>query len=138
MTTSVVGAIAPKLEQIEIERANRKPTESLDAYDCYMRGISKFYQCTREGCREALQQFYRAIELDPHFAAAHGMTARCYVWRKSNGWGANGEQETKEAVRLAKRAIESGKDDAVALGCGGWALTSIWKAAPHALSGLSC
>ena len=33
MTASVVGAIAPKLEQAEIERAKRKPTENLDAYD---------------------------------------------------------------------------------------------------------
>ena len=37
---SVVGAIAPKLEQAEIERAKRKPTESLDAYDYYLRGLS--------------------------------------------------------------------------------------------------
>jgi hypothetical protein len=30
---SVVGAVAPRLEQAEIVRAKRKPTESLDAYD---------------------------------------------------------------------------------------------------------
>ena len=35
VTTNVSGAIAPKLEQAEIERAKRKPTESLDAYDYY-------------------------------------------------------------------------------------------------------
>ena len=29
VTSRVVGAIAPKLEQAEIERAKRKPTESL-------------------------------------------------------------------------------------------------------------
>jgi TolB-like protein len=33
VTRSVVGAIAPKLEQAEIERGNRKPTENLSAYD---------------------------------------------------------------------------------------------------------
>jgi TolB-like protein/class 3 adenylate cyclase len=38
MTTSVLGAIAPKLEQAEIERAQRKPIGSLDAYDYYLRG----------------------------------------------------------------------------------------------------
>jgi TolB-like protein len=31
ITASVVGAITPKLDQAEIERAKRKPTESLDA-----------------------------------------------------------------------------------------------------------
>ena len=40
VTTSVVGAIAPKLEQAEIERAKRKPTESLDAYDYFLRGLA--------------------------------------------------------------------------------------------------
>jgi TolB-like protein/class 3 adenylate cyclase len=39
VTASVVGAIAPKLEQAEIERAKRKPTESLDAYDYFLRGM---------------------------------------------------------------------------------------------------
>jgi TolB-like protein len=33
VAASVVGAIARRLEQAEIERAKRKPTESLDAYD---------------------------------------------------------------------------------------------------------
>ena len=40
VTTSVVGAIAPKLEQAEIERSNRKPTESLDSYDYHLRGMA--------------------------------------------------------------------------------------------------
>ena len=42
MTSRVVGAIAPKLEQAEIEHAKRKPTASLNAYDFYMRGLCKF------------------------------------------------------------------------------------------------
>lgn len=44
MTESVVGAIAPALEKAEIERAKRKPTESLDAYAIYLRGLARFYQ----------------------------------------------------------------------------------------------
>jgi hypothetical protein len=55
MTASVVGAIAPTLERAEIERIKRKPTESLDAYDCFLRGTSRVYQWTREANDEALQ-----------------------------------------------------------------------------------
>ena len=40
VTSSVVSAIAPKLERAEIERAERKPTESLDAYDHFLRGMA--------------------------------------------------------------------------------------------------
>ncbi len=53
VTASVVGQIAPKLEQAEIERARRKPTESLDAYDFYLRGMASLRQWTKEGNDEA-------------------------------------------------------------------------------------
>ena len=55
MTASVVGAIAPKLEQAEIERAKRKPTESLDAYDYFLRGMACIHRWTREATDEALR-----------------------------------------------------------------------------------
>ena len=48
VTASVMGAIAPKLEQAEIERAKRKPTESLDAYDYYLRGMASIHLGTRQ------------------------------------------------------------------------------------------
>jgi len=43
----VVGAIMPKLERAEIERAKRKPTESLHAYDYYLRGMASFHRGTK-------------------------------------------------------------------------------------------
>jgi tetratricopeptide (TPR) repeat protein len=68
---------------------------------------------------------HRAIELDPNFATAHGMAAWCYLWRHQNGWTTNAAQEIAEATGLAKRAAESGKDDAVALSFGGLALAYV-------------
>jgi adenylate cyclase len=122
VTASVVGAIAPKLEQAEIERAKRKPTGSLDAYDYFLRGMAGFHQWTREANSEALAHFYRAIELDPNFALAYAMAARCYVQRKAGGWTTDRAQEIAETARLARRAAELGKDDALALCTGGFAL----------------
>ena len=72
--------------RIEIERAKRKPTESLDAYDYYLRGMAGFNRRTNEANSEALCLFRKAIEIDPKFATAYGMAAWCYVWRKINGW----------------------------------------------------
>jgi adenylate cyclase len=115
VTSCVIGAIAPKLEQAEIERAKRKPTESLDAYDYYLRGMASVYGSTKESLGEALRLFYKAIELDPDFASAYGVAAWCYFWRLVNGWMTNRVQEITEASRLAGRAAELGKDDAVAL-----------------------
>ena len=53
----VVGEIAPKLEQAEIERAKRKPTQSLDAYDNFLRGLANVHQWTRAANDEALRLF---------------------------------------------------------------------------------
>ena len=36
VTAKVVGAVAPKLEQAEVERTKRKPPENLDAYDYFL------------------------------------------------------------------------------------------------------
>ena len=86
VTASVVGAIAPKLQQVEIERAKRKPTGSLDAYDYYLRGLASLHRATKEASIEALRLFYRAIELDGDFAAAHGQAAWCIaVARRIDG-----------------------------------------------------
>jgi TolB-like protein/class 3 adenylate cyclase/Tfp pilus assembly protein PilF len=120
ITASVVGAIAPKLEQAEIERSTRKPTENLDAYDFYLRGLAGAHQWTKESTAEALNHFYRAIELDPHFAAAYGMAARVYALRRAGGWLQLSDVEVAEVARLARRAAELGRDDAIALGTAGW------------------
>ena len=70
VTASVVAAIAPKLEPAEIARASGKPTQSLDAYDCYLRGIANLHRGAAESSNDALQLFHRAIELDPDFSSA--------------------------------------------------------------------
>lgn len=122
VTTSVVGTIAPHLERAEIERAKRKPTESLDAYDYYLRGMADFHEGTRESLDRALSLFYRAIERDPAYASACGMAAFCCYWRKISGWMSDRTREIAEGARLARRAVELGKDDAVALTRAGHAL----------------
>ena len=122
LAESVVGAIATQLERAEIRRAKLKPTDSLDAYDCYLRGLAAFHRHTRQAMDEALPFFHKAIELDPEYAAAYGMAAWCHCWRKLNRWMAVGEQETAEAKALACRAIELGRNDAIALARGAHAL----------------
>jgi TolB-like protein len=125
VTASVIGAIAPKLEQVEIERAKRKPTESLDAYDYYLRGLANSSQWSKEPTDEALHMFYRAIELDPGFAAAYGMAAYCFVMRKGNRWIIDRASEVAEAARLSRLAVDLGADDAVALAGGGYTLAFV-------------
>lgn len=122
VASSVIGAISPRLEQAEIARAKRKPTESLDAYDNYLRGMANLYRWTRAGLEEALPHFYKAIELDPDFAAAQGAAAWCYFWRMANGWMTDRQKESAEVSRLVGNVTIAGQDDAVALAFSGLAL----------------
>jgi TolB-like protein/Tfp pilus assembly protein PilF len=124
VTATVVGAIIPKLEEVEFNRTKFKPTESLDAYDCYLRGMVHFNQWTNESVSEALKLFSKAIELDPEFASAHGLAAWCYTRRKQFGWMKD-HHEMVELERLARRALTLANDDAIALYSGGWALVHV-------------
>ena len=125
VTSNVVAAILPKLEQAESERAQRKPTESLDAYDLLLRGMVAIRTFTSESLTEASQLFQRAIALDPHFSTAYGMLAWYYFRRYSNGLMADPIKEIPEALRIARRAVELGNDDALALCMGGITLAGI-------------
>jgi len=125
VTASVVGAIAPRLEQAEIERAKHKPTENLDAYDHYLRGLGVVNRMSREANDEALRRFNKAIELDPDFTLAYARAAHAYLYRKINGWMVDRAQEVVDAARLARRAVQLGRDDAVALTYGGHVLAYV-------------
>lgn len=122
VTARVVGATAPKLEWAEIERAKRKPTENLDAYDYYLRGMARSYERNREATTDALYLFAKAFDLDQDFASAYGMASWCYVWRAYNGWMISPPQEVTDGARLARQAVELGKRDPVALARGGYGL----------------
>jgi TolB-like protein len=125
VTSSVIGAISPQLERAEIERAQRKPTESLQAYDYYLRALSSINRFTREENIEALKLTKIASGIDPEFAASYALGARCYIQRQAFGWSTDAAQERVEARRLARRAIELDKDDPSVLAMAGHVLGSV-------------
>ena len=122
VTISVICAIAPQLERAEIARAQRKPTESLQAYDYYLRALASTNRFTREANIEALKLTQTANDLDPDFAAAFALGANCYVQRWGFGWGSGGPEDVTEARRLATRALELDKDDPTVLALAGQTL----------------
>jgi TolB-like protein/Tfp pilus assembly protein PilF len=124
VSASVVGAMGPSLQLAEIERAKRKPTESLDAYDFYLRGLASIEKWTKEGNEEALPLYYKAVELDPNFSIAYSAAALCFCRRKV-AFGQITGQEVAEARRLALRAVQLGKDDATVLSQAGFALACV-------------
>ena len=110
ITTSVVGSIAPKLEQAEIDRAKRKSTDQLDSYDCFLRGMALSYKGSHS---EALALYKEAAKHDPEFAAAYAMAAISIMVPPSNT-GLSVEEHS-EAMRFAQLASRLGAQDALAL-----------------------
>jgi TolB-like protein/class 3 adenylate cyclase len=120
VTSSVVGLIAPKLEQAEIERARQKPTDSLDSYDFYLRGIAL---ARSRSLHEAHDLFRRAFELDPRYGAAYAMAASTLMFQQGFGGLPLSAEDRTEAIRLANLGARLSGDDAYTLALSGHVLT---------------
>src|SRR5205085_1196322 len=81
ITLSVVGAIEPSLRQIEIERANRKRPENLDAYDLYLRALPHAQVAMPGDGEKALAWLHQSLALEPDYDAAHALAAWCQEQR---------------------------------------------------------
>jgi adenylate cyclase len=113
VTESVVGAIEPSLRKAEILRGRAKPTENLDAYDCYLRAVAALYELTLEGHEVAETYLKRAIELDPHYASAKARYAYSLIFRRVQGWARPEDGAT--ALAIAREALSEGGDDPLVL-----------------------
>jgi len=122
VASSVAGTIEPKLRQSEIERASRKPTANLTAYDLYLRALSRSYRYTDEGLAEAVVLARQALAIDPSYAPAAALVGRCRWVQRVQGWGALSDEDVGEACRLARQALEAERDDAETISQAAWTL----------------
>ncbi|MBV1796474.1 winged helix-turn-helix domain-containing protein [Siccirubricoccus sp. G192] len=123
VTEAVAGAIEPSLRLAEIERAQHKPTENLDAYDLYLQALPHHYANTQQDSDQALLLLERALLLDPSFSMAKAFAAFSMEKRGIQGWGEPGERET--AIRLAREALADTRDDPATLRCAAHAIASL-------------
>jgi adenylate cyclase len=106
ITQSVAGKLAIKLIDIERQRAFKKPTENLDAYDYLLRGRDYFARNTRSGNEEAKILFERAIGLDPAYASAYVALGLTRLKTVGFGWTEFPDEALKQAESLGQKAIE--------------------------------
>jgi adenylate cyclase len=104
ITESVIGCIQPELYAAEHDRLKRKPPQSLDAWETFVRGMFLYSQHSDASTKEALSMLDRAIELDRSYAQAHGLRAVCLAWRAIQGWE-NRDTAFAEAAEGADRAV---------------------------------
>ena len=124
VTSRVVGLIAPKLEQAEIERARQKPTENLDSYDFFLRGLA----LTNKGAlAEARALFAKAYERDPEYGPSYAMAATTLMFEQGISGVPLSAEKRSEAIRLAKLASKVAGDDAFTLARAGHVLTYLGR-----------
>jgi adenylate cyclase len=115
VASSVAGAIAPSVSQAEMERAKRKPTSNLHAYDYYLRAEAAHFEYTRDATDQAVGLYEQAIALDPQFALANAALAATMSTRKAWGWSTDPEADKSQAITYAKTALRLGRQDALVL-----------------------
>lgn len=115
VAANVAGAIEPKLRSQEIERAQRKPTRSLDAYDCYLRALPHLYAASAEDMVSALGLLDRALGLDPDYALALSMRGWCRTRQFLIGAVKLSRELEAEVGTQLRRAVTLDRGDAEVL-----------------------
>jgi TolB-like protein len=132
----VVRAIAPRLHSAEIERAVRKPTESLDAYDLYLRALAENNKRTKEGMDASVRFARQALELDPGYAPAMARLALSLSMQRLRGWILSSDPKVEDGIRMARQAIAAAGDDQWALAFAGLGLANLGQDFDAALAAI--
>jgi adenylate cyclase len=74
--SQIVKALSVQLTETEQSQVARLPTESLEAYDYYLRADQLAYRADEVSAADALAYYDKAIGLDPRFADAYAGYAR--------------------------------------------------------------
>ena len=119
ITEAIVAAIEPQLYAAENFRAQRKPPDSMDAWDLVMRGLSHYWRVTRQDNIVAQALLEKAIAIDPNYGQALGVLAASHTFSVHMGW-ADRATAVPIAERAALAAIRADSEDPWAhhaLGC---------------------
>ena len=122
VASSVAGTMEPRLRLFEIQRATRKPTNNLDAYDLYLRGMALSYERTRESIAQSIHLAHRALELDPTYALVMAKVAVRRHLQRSRNWIPPSGAEVDEGIAMARQALALALDDSDVLDAAGFAL----------------
>ena len=129
ITERVVGIVEPSLQKPEIERSRRKPPDSLDAYDLYLRALPHTVSRTPADARIAAGLLEEALKLDPNYAGAHALLAKCHqvIYLQGGLRGAGDEANRLAGIRHGRSALETGADDPTAVAVAGFVLGNLGR-----------
>ena len=104
VTGHIVAALSLNLTQGDRQRMTAEQTDSMEAFDCFLRGRELWWRHEKEPNSEARELLRRAIELDPKFAPAYAWLAAAHVNDYVSGWTASPSQSLELALEAGTRA----------------------------------
>ena len=110
ITERVIGTIEPELYAAENIRTQRKPPESLDAWECVIRALSALTQMTRESTAEAERLCRQAIAIAPNYGQAHSLLGWALLRRTI--WSHDLSVVLAEVEAAAQAALAADERDA--------------------------
>jgi len=105
ITERIAATIEPELARAELERARRKPPESLDAWDLYQRGLWHVWQFTARDNAVARELFERAAALDPGFSPFVAGVALTLLFDHTLRYRPMSDRSIDAAVAAARHAV---------------------------------
>ena len=109
ITQRIVAVIEPELYVAEHVRSQRKPSKSLDAWECVIRALSCVGEGTRTGNTQAEALCRRAIDIAPDYGQAHSLLA--WVLERGTDWSGNVRTVLLEATTAAQTALRLDERD---------------------------
>src|SRR6476620_3115925 len=105
MARQIAATIEPELSKVEQQLAARKAPQSLDAWDCYQRGLWNLWRFTTPAFNSAETYFQRAIAADPNFARSHGALSYVNLQRAFIDEPKDRSARLETALRQARDAV---------------------------------
>jgi len=100
----IAATLFGRIQEVDVRRSAQKPTDSLTAYDCLLRGLAHFRAYGEDENQQALEMFERAVQLDPRYALAHSYRALVRVTMHGSATAA--VEVLDEVYVEARRAVE--------------------------------
>jgi adenylate cyclase len=105
ITQKIVRTLRVEVTEVELERVRRIPTENLNAYESFYRGLEYYRRSSKSSNTQARRMFEKAIELDPRFSVAYVFLGHTYRRDWLYRWSQD-PQTMERAFELAQKAIE--------------------------------
>jgi TolB-like protein len=111
ITERIVSAVEESVQAAEVKRSRAKPTDSLTAYDLYLRALPAYFGQTAVDYKRTQALLGKALEADSEYAEVLGTLTDTVTGATLQGWHGSWARGGDEARQLAGRALAAGPDN---------------------------